>query len=187
MVREVITDWSTAAGGGFASVMYFDEAFPVADARADLGTMWNSIDGQLSTSTTWTIRTDGRTLNTATGALEGKWLDNTVQTGSGGDAASSPVPDLAQVLLRWQTEVVVRGRLLQGRTFIPGAVVGDVTSGNVGAVLLNAVNAAAATFVAAGNGFVIWHRPRNGAGGVAASVESSGAWTEWAGLRRRRR
>ena len=43
MVREIITDWTTPAGGGFVSVMYFDPTILVETQRAALGSLWSAI------------------------------------------------------------------------------------------------------------------------------------------------
>lgn len=185
MVREILVNWTTLAGGGQVSVFHFDEVLPVASARADLGAFLNSIRGAFAASTSYTVATSGRDLDPSTGTLTGFWEAATPYTGSGSGGAQGP--DAAQVLVRWRTEDVVNGRRVQGRTFIPGVGLSALTGGNVTAsTVTNVVTAGNALAAAADSQLYVWHRPVNGAGGSNHSVTSAGCWTEVAVQRGRR-
>lgn len=186
MVREILTDWNTPAGGGRVSVMYFDDTVSVVSQRAALATLWTTLEPRLGSTVTWTIRTEGRNLHTGNGQLLGQWEDTTSRTGTGNDAASTVIPDASQVLFRWRTGIVVKGRFLQGRTYVPGMTAASLTSGNVSAAARNEWNTAINTFLGANVGLEVWHRPVNQSGGTTGFVLTGSVWSELAVLRRRR-
>lgn len=185
-MREILTNWTMASGGGKVSVMYFDDTLAVTDQRAAIGTLFGAVDAFLDTSVSWVVDTSGREINAATGALTGSWGDGTPRSGSGASSGQS-VPDAAQVLLQWHTDDIVNGRFIRGRTFVPGLSTLFVTDGNLGAAQLTTIATAANAFdndpLA---GFGIWHRPVLGAGGSFHSATASDVWAEFAVLRRRR-
>lgn len=185
MVREILTEWTTVSGAGKLSVMYFDETEPAGVQRQDIGTLFDAIAPDLANTTSFRVAQSGRELDTATGTVTGFWDSNTVHDGIGG-AAVTAIADVAQLLLRWRTSTVINGRLVQGRTFVPGASSGEINGGNVASAMVTAAAAACTTFLTERPDFVIWHRPVNGAGGSAVPVTSSGVWSEWAVQRKRR-
>lgn len=185
MVREILVDWTTPAGGGQVSVFHFIEATAVAAQRAALNTFLQSVDNNCSTSTTWSIRSAGRDVDTATGALTASWGDSTAYTAPGG-ITGSPVADATQALLRWNTGRVVAGRFLRGRTYIPGISSGSLNSGNLLAATQTALATAGQALVTAGVQLAVWHRPKAGVGGEAWAVQTASCWQEFAVLRRRR-
>ena len=165
--------------------MYFDETEPVGVQREDIGTLFSALMGDASNTTSFQVAQSGRELDTATGTVTGFWDSNTVHDGVGG-AATTAIADVAQMLLRWRTSTVIAGRLVQGRTFIPGMSAGEIQEGNVNSGTVATAAAACTTFLAERPDFVIWHRPVGGAGGVAVPVTGSGVWSEWAVQRKRR-
>lgn len=182
---EVITEWSTAGSPGGLSVMYFDELATISTIRTNLGTLWGSIDNQLTTSTTWTVRTSGRVLNPANGQLTGDWSDATVYTGSGG-LGGSGVANATQILLRWRTSTIANGRRILGRTFVPGMGAGLLANGEIAETSRAAMAAAADAFQTGMTSFVIWSRPQTGRAGQTATVTGADCWGELATQRRRR-
>jgi hypothetical protein len=185
MPREIITDWVTPAGSGFASVMYFDPATAVATQRAALGAFFGTVDADLNNQVNWTVRNDGRELDDATGTLTGNWNTAVNQTGTGAGTVDA-VPDASQVLFRWSTGDIVNGRLVKGRTFVPGLEISALADGNLDPAFFSGLNGACTTLAASGAGFQIWHRPIAGSGGSAHAVLSGVVWAELAVLRQRR-
>lgn len=185
MPREIIVDWTTPSGSGKASVLYFIEATSVASQRAALSTFLESVQTVQSSQCAYTIRTVGREMTSATGALSGAWSEPTAYTGTG-SLAQEPLPDASQALIRWSTDHIVGSRFLQGRTFIPCLTTNGVNDGDVLAATQTVLQDAADALVAAGVQFCIWHRPVSGAGGEAWAVDTAAAQSEFAVLRRRR-
>lgn len=186
MVREIIVEWTTITGGGKRSVLYFDEATAVSDQRSEIHNWLTDLAGGLHTSTAWNVATSGRELDTATGTLTGIWSETTARNGAGSLATGQPVPDAAQILIQWTTGVVVNGRVIRGRTYIPGTSTANVANGNLAESVRASYATDSNTFVGATPSFVIWHRPRSGAGGVAVVVDAADCWREF-GVQRNRR
>jgi hypothetical protein len=184
MLQEIITEWTTPSGGGHLSIMYFNAVDPIADNRADLAAFLGSIDGDLSDSVSWAIRQEGRVIDPADGVATEFWTDPTSYTGTG-SVSVGPVPDAAQVLIRWQTDSVVRGRRVQGRTFIPGLPQNLVVGGNVASLVQAEFADAAATF--AGSSLLnVWSRPTDTEPGSQHDVVGGSCWSEMAVQRGRR-
>lgn len=185
MVREILVDWGGPGSGGKLSVLYFDTAFAIDDQRAAIGAMLGAVDTFLDNAVTWSVRQSGREMATATGALTGEWTDSGTVSGTGASVGQATA-DSTQALLRWTTGVVVSGRFLKGRTFIPGLESNSFTDGNLNSTVQSGMNSAAIGMVTADVGFSIWHRPVGGSGGVLHPVVSGSVWAEGAVLRRRR-
>jgi len=185
MVREITVDWQLANSPGGTTVLYFDDVGTVADQRAALDDFLNACTVSLHTSTTYTIATSGREMDTATGALTGQWVESTAYTDNGAQTGQ-PVANATMILLRWETGQVVSGRFLKGRTFLPGATSGVITAGEVQASTQTALNDAMETYIASNGAHSVWHRPTDGAGGVAFQVTAGTTWNEFAVLRQRR-
>lgn len=185
MPREILVDWTTINGAGKVSVFHFLEASSVATQRAALATFLGAVDAYLDNSTTWTIRTAGREVLSATGALTGAWTESTAYTGTGA-SAGEPAADATQVLFRWLTDHIVGSRFLQGRTFIPGIDINQLSGGNLLPATVTALTTAGQTFIDSAVQLAVWHRPVAGAGGEAWAADTCAVSSEFAVLRRRR-
>lgn len=183
---EVITDWTTAAGGGQNSVMYCSTDGNIQDYTVALDAMFTSMRIYLASTTTFQVRRTGRILNPETGTLLGDW-NSTGTTQKAGQAAGTQGPDASQVLIRWKTGLITAGRRVQGRTFIPGLANNQYSLGNVLPPVADAITAAAQSFASDGTGAMVWNRPKTGLSGAEALITSGACWSELAVLRRRRR
>lgn len=186
MPREQLVTWTTPAGSNFVSVLFYDSALGVvADERAALDVFLTAVSELLGTNIDWVIEPTGRILDDSTGGLTGFWSEPTVHQGSGTAVSGAIVPDASQILLRWRTSTVTSGRLLQGRTYIPGLWASAVDDGEIDAEAFADLTSFVNTFVPT-SGLVIWHRPTGGSGGSTADVTSGSVWNELAVLRNRR-
>lgn len=186
MVREILVDWTTASGGGKVSVFHFIEASPVEGQREALSDFLTACNSTLAASTSWSIRQEGRELNTVTGQLTGAWTESTSYGGAGSPGNTSVLADATQVLVRWYTDHVVDGRFLRGRTYLPGIFRNVSEGGNVYPASVSTITASGNVLAASGQQLCIWHRPKNGAGGVTWAVDTCSVWSEFAVQRRRR-
>lgn len=187
MPHEFRVIWTTPGGGGQSTLFTQPTGTLQTIADAIRSFLVELCEG-LSNQVTATVASEVRTLNVGTGVLEAV---GSVNGGAPvpGNVAGQPVADASQILMRWNTGEIVNGRRLVGRTFIPGLPVASLTGGNLN-------GASAADFATKGQGLitslagqaplVVWHRPVNGAGGVAWAADTATVWSEMAVLRRRR-
>nr|CRY97393.1 hypothetical protein [uncultured prokaryote] len=189
-IREILTQWTSPQSPGGTTVMYFNDTETIEDQRAALQTFWETVAAGLVIETTWQIAQEGRVLSATTGVLDSLWSEPTFYTGVG-ERDSEPVPNAAQLLLRWVTGQVADGRVIKGRNFVPGASMTVNYEGQVIAVFMAQVQAAMGTFVVE-SGLQVWHRPRPatdddpGRLGNSFIVNDGSVWQEWAVQRKRR-
>ena len=185
-LNEVIVDWNTTNSPGGLSVMYFKASGSIVNQRAAIQTMYTACIARLDNGTVWTVRTSGKIIDETTGTLTGFWNDAAAKTGTG-TLSGNCVPNAAQVLFRWRTSTIVNGRLLQGRTFVPGLGAASLDEGQVSAAALGAMQGGQAALLAAIPGeLVVWHRPVGGNPGSGVAVTAGTVWSELAVQRRRR-
>lgn len=185
-LNEVIVDWTSENSPGGLSVMYFLASGSISNQRTAIQTLISGFVNKLDTLTTFTVRTQGKVIDDATGTLQAFWGDATAHTGPG-TLSGIPVPNASQVLLQWRTSDIVNGRLLQGRTFVPGLGTAAVDGGQLASATVTAVQAGQAAMLAAIPGELqVWHRPNGGSPGAAHTVTSAACWSEMAVQRRRR-
>lgn len=186
MVLQARLLWTAAGGAGGETALHFVDSTPPADIVTMLQNFMNACRPALANSTSVAADPILRELNTATGALEGEELlgGNPNITGNGGTNA---VPNAAQGLIRLRTSLIVNGRFVQGRIFIPGMASGMVSAtGELSSTALSQLTTAGNALIVSGQPFQVWHRPQGGSGGSYAAVDSATAWNEFATQRRRR-
>lgn len=186
MPTEIITEWTTPSGSDHRSVMYFQPETDLVAARLALSLLWTAVGNQQPQVVEWKIQTSGRVLDPQSGALTGAWTEGTVREGDGNSTDTEVLPDATQMLIRWKTSAIARGRFLQGRTYLPGLGMSTNDQGNVTAGAATAIATAATTFIGSSAGFGIWSRPQGGAGGAFHPASSAAVWSEFAVLRKRR-
>lgn len=186
-LTEIPVRWASENSPGGTNYLYFGPGgATIPFIRASIATMFTSVAARLDSLTTWTVATSGDQLDDATGTLVGAWADGTARTGTG-SASGQPVQNQSQILLRWQTNAIVNGRRLRGRTYVPGASSLTADAGQVASAAQAAFTTAANQFVTDCAGqFLIWHRPVGGLGGSSSAALSGSCWEEFAVQRRRR-
>lgn len=158
--------WSGISGGTGISTFYTDTSLPVNTFLTALRAFFQSFPTFLPTGVILTYPSAVDTLNATNGALVASLpaTPPAVTSGSGAGGYSAP----AGVQVKWNTGLVVDGHRVSGRTFlvpINGNQVG--TTGMVLPSCQSTVGTAAAALIAAcGTSFVVWHRPKLGAGGA---------------------
>jgi hypothetical protein len=153
-----------------------------ADAVEDF---WVAIQSQISNAFTMTVDPEVRQLNEATGVLlsvSPVTVTSRVMNGTGERL------DLLQGLLTWNTGDVVDGRVVKGRTFLPGPMETMNEPGGVPTTAYKTTinSAAAALQTALPNALVVWHRPVNEAGGSIHEVILGAVNSSWSYLQSRR-
>lgn len=183
---EVLTDWQSENSPGGLSVMYFDDSSNISNVRNAIDSLFTGVQARLDSLTSWSVRTTGKIISPVSGTLTGFWSDAAPAVGTG-TLSGQPVSNASQVLMQWRTDQVVSGRLLQGRTYVPGLSTGSLEGGQLSAAAQASFIATQLVFLAATDvNFVIWHRPKEDAPGAAYPVVNASTWNELAVQRRRR-
>lgn len=143
--------------GGAASTNFY---FFIADTTnlTALTAFLNAIKAYIPSTMTMQVPNTGDTVNETTGQLAGSWTatggSNVVGTGTG--IQSTPTG----FEVAWLTDTVIDGHRPVGKTLIvPASASAYSGTGVISSSVVTAVNAAAATFVAAASQFIVWHRP----------------------------
>ena len=185
-LNEILVDWTTPSGTAGRSICYFAADAGSVNAQRDaLGDFLGAYIPYCATTVRFDIEKVGRVIQDSNGQHIADWTDGPTFTGTG-TQTDGPVPDVAQVLMRWRTESFAGGRRLQGRTFLPGLARANVEAGNVASGVLNALVTAGAGLVSSSVGFGIWRRPKPTSAGSFALVSQAVPWEEMATQRRRR-
>jgi len=176
-VRVAITGWE---GGPGLSTFYF--TVPTQDAaaasrvaahvRAKLNGSWAP---QSPNAITLTTSGDVDVLNAATGVIENT-LSVAAPAPIAGTGGTSWAPFSVAMLLQLRTSTFINGRRVRGRSFLsPVRASAIAAHGSLDETQRNAMQVAGEDFrtsVTAGDTWVVWHRPVNGAGGSAAQITS---------------
>lgn len=178
---RIIWGGSAAAGGGL-STFYFDtNADSVQQAATAVTTFLAGSEDRRSTAATWTLDNSVDWINDANGELQGTAA---VTAANGvGTIATDIMPSANQGLLRLLTGVVVGGRFLRGRVFLPGTCESDNSGGAPTSTYRTDYDTLAAAMIADANTeWRVWSSTH----GTSSPVTAANTWTSWAVLRSRR-
>lgn len=175
--------WS-GPGGSALSTFYFTETGGTSgdDAAAAVEAFVEDIKGVVANDWTASLTGVQAVIDDATGTLVG-----TVGIGggftTGGDNSNEKSPLATQGLIQWGTGTVVSGRILRGRTFIPGVTDAVNDEGKPTSGYITDINAAAAALIADSSSVLrVWSREH----GTSAVVTAGSCWNQFAVLRSRR-
>jgi hypothetical protein len=121
----------------------------------------------------WDIPGSGDVVDETTGLITGAWTAGTAATitatgGTGAYAAGTGA------FVRWQTNGIVAGRRVRGRTFLcPIITTGFDSNGTIASTQLGTLQTAATALAAAGKNQV-WHRPSPGGSDGSAHIVVAG-------------
>lgn len=184
MVVQTLVTWGAAGSPGGQSVLHSDTPGNAAIMQTAFDEAIEEWGSQFAQGTTCGWDGTYRELDTATGELEdlgnvgAPWSFSTI-------ASAQPVANGTQALVRWRTAAVVAGRLVQGRTYIPGIAVNNLDGGQLSTAQQSALRSAMLNVVQSG-GLFIWSRPTLSRPGSIHQVVACDVWSELAVQRRRR-
>jgi hypothetical protein len=179
---RVRVDLSGTAGGPGVSTYYFADDVITAQQAADaVGDLWTDpFSAEMANDVAWQVESevDGIDLDGTLTAVE-----NVTGASGNGTLTGEPLPWATQYLVRWGTNLIVNGRRLQGKTFVPGPTEDGNDNGVPSSTVISDMNTALNAFVVANAGiFGIWSKTH-----AAFGVVGSGTlWNEFAVLRSRR-
>lgn len=152
----------------------------VDDLRTALDSFYNDYcAGQCSDDLTATIPAAGDKIDSETGQVSGLWSSGTPLVNTGADTGNR-VTDISQILVQLRTDLVVNGRLLRGRIFLPGFRVTGTQNGGVNPTQVTDIkNIAEDAFVGR---CCVYSRTHH----TFATIDSVTVWDQMASLRSRR-
>lgn len=185
---QVRLRWRSEGSYPKYSIFNFDDQFnnDYQSAQTAVAAFASQLTPVLSTKTLWRVEDVVRQLDPATGGLQAIEVSS-LGFNDGGDDPSDVLADATQGLVRWHTEDVRAGRVVQGRTFIPGISLTNADDGNPSSAAVTAMQDAVDAMIASPNSqLLVWHRPVAGSGGSTHEVRNGTVWSEFAVLRKRR-
>ena len=165
------------AGGGTAQ-----------DAADATEALWNGLDGTFHVSTTATIDAEVLEVESTTGHTTG--IEPVTVAAVPGTAASDPLPQATQMLIRLRTGIFVvsegerpKSHEIRGRIYVPSMVEVLSTDGLPTSATVSSVNSVLSTWLSDANSVpVVYSRVHR----EYPSVSSATMWTKFAVLRSRR-
>lgn len=177
-IMRTRTVWNGVAGAPYYSNLYFTDDGTLAtaqDALVATNFFFSALTGNIQQDCDYIIEGNVARIDDVTGALVGAW--GGTQGAGGGTYVGDTLPRQVQALCQWNTGVVVNGRFLRGRTFIP--CIGEPINSPGGvpsAAFVASITTAAATLIAdAGNELRVWSRTH----GVSHPVVSGQGMPYW--------
>lgn len=189
-VRTVLTGWTGSPG---LNTWYFgtpdgsQDSTNAADAVARVRAFWFAIKAGFPAAFTAQVNPIVDTLDIASGELTGSLAGGSPAVVNGTSAQSyNSIPSM--ILLRGATGTVVNGRRLVGRMNIGPVDSNQDVAGAPDATFRNTISAAAVVALSGSTDAFpgVWHRPKNGSGGVLNGITAWSTWGSWAVLRSRR-
>jgi hypothetical protein len=164
--------------------------FYVGTAVTDMSpfrTFWDAVKSTFPNTWVISVPNAGDVLNEDTGQIQGAWSGPT-QTNVVGTGGVGAYLSTAGAMVRWTTPQVVDGRRPIGKTFLVPAMTSIFSSaGTIASAQLTTIQTAASALVVALAGELkIYHRPKDGHGGVGCTVTAGTAISKQVVLRSRR-
>ena len=176
-ITRVTAEWRGFTGAPGYSTFHFHESASgavVDDARGRVHSFFSELEGVLPSSVEVEVREEVEEFDESSGLLVGYERgteDLPTITGSNQGAYAGP----AGAVIHWNTNTVVNGRRLRGRTFIvPMVSAGYESDGTLRSLELERLNDAA-EYLSGGafeSTFCVWSRPQGGGSGAVGPVVS---------------
>lgn len=183
---RIRTVWTNVAGSPYYTNQWFltDGTGTGMQSSCDAWTDYlNAVVDNMNGAMVCTVEADVPIIDSTTGTLTGNTTIAPEAVSLGGSA--DILPPTVQGLIRWKTGLVVAGRRLRGRTFLPGFLESlNQSNGTPSGTLVAAVNALTSTYISGtGAAPLVVYGPTHHA---FSEVDSGDMWTQWASLRSRR-
>lgn len=156
-LTKVVAVWSGFPGAPGTSTFYFNDTSTTYNGS--IASLFAGLAPHLPTDVTITIPTTGDTIDEATGAITGNWIQPEEAPISGTDASGYAAP--VGCMAKWSTADVVHGHRVKGRTFfVPITATQYQNNGTINTASLTPMTTAVTDFQISQDGsLVVWSRP----------------------------
>jgi len=149
--------WSGFPGGPGVSTHYLAVSYP-AGSIAAIRTFYNALAALLPNTLNIQVPGSGDLIDDATGDIIGSWTDTTPAVVAGTSASGYAAP--VGALVRWNTNGIVAGRRVRGKTFIvPGVNMFEPGGTPIASAITTMTTAATTLVTATSPGLLVWARP----------------------------
>lgn len=190
-LMRVTAQWGGFQGGpGYSNFYFYGEGGDELHQahRVLVAEFFQGFSSYLPSGVTIGILSEGAVIDEATGMLVDYLQGTEPITGAIGSSSGS-YSAAAGAVVNWNTNAVVAGRRVRGRTFIvPVGNSGLQSDGTLSEAFISTLRGAATDLIGPGSnsGLSVWSRPRAGAAGSSAIVTSAVVPDMTAVLRSRR-
>lgn len=152
---RVRSTWTGFPGAPGVTTMY---TLDMATFLSAVHTFWSAIADKLPSNVRVNVLNYGDVISDTTGELTDSWTADSLEPVAGTDGENYLAP--AGACVNWNTETVVNGRRLKGRTFlVPVAQDAFAHDGSLSPGALSQFQAAADALVSSeSSSLVVWHR-----------------------------
>lgn len=190
-IQRVTSVWTGFAGAPGYTNFYFmgDAETGGIQANFSVRMFWQEIRDRIPAGVTIATEAEHANIDESTGTITSYYTPEHEGAMSVAGSAAGGYSAPSGAVVGWNTDTVRAGRRVRGRTFIvPLGGNAYQSDGTLNPGVQTAIQDAANDLIAStlGNELVVWARPVNGAGGVAAPVVSARVPDMGAVLRSRR-
>lgn len=188
---ECLVHWTIPSGRNAVSVLYANRTSGSANILGPLNNFLSACTSHLSDQVSAQIVGPFKILNPATGKMTGVATIG-AQPVHTGQVVGEPVADATQILVQWVTPGIVNGRVVRGRTFLPGCDVAALDGGNLLEAERLYFQTVASILAGSNMTLAVWSRPLKDSGGTIVrpgsvhNVSAANCWSELATQRNRR-
>lgn len=182
MIVEAQLRWEGLGSPKKFSTFHFTSASSDAAIAQWLGAFRAGLASAIHNSMHIYIEDEVRYLDEETGELQGYGSLGVPSVAVPGTVSGEQAADATQFLVQWGTSVVVGGRRLRGRSYLPGVPAASISQGNVHVAAIGDIEGAAEDAMGTEADLVVWSRKN----GIVAPVTRVTCWNEFAVQRRRR-
>lgn len=175
-----------AGGAGLCTLYFLENAAPLSSVVTAMNDLATSMVANMPAGAAIQVPSSGDAIDEATGTLTGTWSASGGALKVSPQSAAQPFAAGTGYLIQWKAAGIVRGRRVQGRTFVCPVVTNTYDAqGSIQSTLLTAQQTAATAFAASGF-FGIWHRPSPAGAGSVSQIQSAVVPDRVTSLRSRR-
>ena len=162
-------------GAPYYSNLYWDLTYSTSEMVEHTAEFWEIVDNRMVNEVAWEVSGVVQYIDDNTGTLLANGVTDAV-TGAG-EASGEMLPASTQVLVKWRTGLVVAGRELRGRTFLPAMDAFMNDEGSVESVARADLSDEIATWLGGLSATpLVWSRTH----GASQSIEAAEVWNEFA-------
>lgn len=177
-IHRVTSVWSGFTGAPGYTNFYFVGDAETGGIAANFAVrqFWQELEARIPSGVTVTTEAEHANIDESTGTVTSYYTPEHEGSMATNGSSSGGYSSATGAVVGWNTDTVRAGRRVRGRTFIVPLGGGAYdTGGSLTSIVQGIIQTAANNLLSntGSNNMVVWARPINGAGGVAAPIVSA--------------